>query len=94
LSSTGDRVAKAAGELNAITEDVSRLLKAAQSPDAPLGVLLQDPEFADDLQRTMENMRLGTAELETTLEAAQKSFLMRKRILRRNKEDRGKKDKE
>ncbi|MEM7655634.1 MAG: MlaD family protein [Bacteroidota bacterium] len=85
VSTTGDEVAKAAAQLTGITENLSRVLEAAQSPDAPLGVLLKDPEFARDLQQTMQNLEAGTSELESTLETAQESFIMRKRILKKNK---------
>ncbi|MEZ4849343.1 MAG: hypothetical protein R3B93_12150 [Bacteroidia bacterium] len=55
-----------------------------------VGKLLTDSAFAQTLEESMTNLKESSSELDKTLEAAQESFLLRRRIFRRNKEDRGK----
>ena len=69
-----------------ITQDLNVLVKDLNNPDSPLGVLMQDSVFARNLQETMRNLEGSTDELDETLKDVQKSFLMRERIFRKNKE--------
>jgi phospholipid/cholesterol/gamma-HCH transport system substrate-binding protein len=42
-----------------------------------VGVLLNDPEAAANLQATLRNLNAGTAKLDTNMEALQHNFLLR-----------------
>jgi phospholipid/cholesterol/gamma-HCH transport system substrate-binding protein len=44
---------------------------------SPVGLLLHDEETADDLQRTIKNLRVSSKELSDDLEAVQHNFLLR-----------------
>lgn len=46
-------------------------------PNTPIGLLLHDEETADDLQRTIKNLRISSKELADDLEAVQHNWLLR-----------------
>lgn len=54
-------------------------------PNTPIGMLLHDQETADDLQRTIKNLRVSSKELADDLEAVQHSWLLRGFFKKRDK---------
>jgi phospholipid/cholesterol/gamma-HCH transport system substrate-binding protein len=54
-------------------------------PRTPVGVLLHDEETADNLQRTIKNLRLSSKELADDLEAVQHNWLLRGFFKKRDK---------
>jgi phospholipid/cholesterol/gamma-HCH transport system substrate-binding protein len=51
--------------------------KGLNDEHSPVGVLLHDEETADNLERTIKNLRVSSQELSDDLEAVQHSFLLR-----------------
>ena len=45
--------------------------------NAPIGMLLHDEDAADNLQRTLKNLRVSSQELSEDLKALQHNFLLR-----------------
>jgi len=54
-------------------------------PNTPVGLLLHDQETADNLQRTIKNLRVSSKELADDLEAVQHSWLLRGFFRKRDK---------
>jgi len=55
------------------------------NPNTPIGLLLHDEETADNLQRTIKNLRVSSKELAEDLEAVQHSWLLRGFFKKRDK---------
>ena len=53
--------------------------------NTPIGLLLHDEETADNLQRTIKNLRVSSKELSDDLEAVQHNFLLRGFFRKKNK---------
>ena len=51
--------------------------KGLNDSHSPVGLLLHDEETADDLQRTIKNLRVSSQELSDDLLALQHNFLLR-----------------
>lgn len=54
-------------------------------PDKPIGLLLNDQETADNLQRMIKNLRVSSKELADDLEAVQHNWLLRGFFKKRDK---------
>ncbi|HVW62430.1 MAG TPA: MlaD family protein, partial [Puia sp.] len=54
-------------------------------PDKPIGLLLNDQETADNLQRVIKNLRVSSKELADDLEAVQHNWLLRGFFKKRDK---------
>ncbi|MEZ4827076.1 MAG: MlaD family protein [Bacteroidia bacterium] len=85
VSKTADEAAKTAEQLNKLTKDLQVIMAGLDDPNAPMGMMLKDSVFANNLQESMMNLKNSSDELDKTLEAARESFLMRKRIFKKNK---------
>jgi len=59
--------------------------KSLNDPGKPIGLLLNDQETADNLQRTIKNLRVSSKELADDLEAVQHSWLLRGFFKKRDK---------
>jgi phospholipid/cholesterol/gamma-HCH transport system substrate-binding protein len=59
--------------------------KSLNDPGKPIGLLLNDQETADNLQRTIKNLRISSKELAEDLEAVQHSWLLRGFFKKRDK---------
>ncbi|MDO6434549.1 MlaD family protein [Flavitalea sp. BT771] len=59
--------------------------KSLSDPGKPIGLLLNDQETADNLQRTIKNLRVSSKELADDLEAVQHSWLLRGFFKKRDK---------
>jgi phospholipid/cholesterol/gamma-HCH transport system substrate-binding protein len=57
------------------------------NPHSPVGLLLHDEETADDLQRTIKNLRVSSKELSDDLEAVQHNFLLRGFFKKKKKDE-------
>ncbi|MEL6676517.1 MAG: MlaD family protein [Bacteroidota bacterium] len=87
VEKTADDAAAAVAQLSQMSESLKAIVAGLDDPNSPVGVMLSDSTFARNLQESMNNLRVSSDELDRTLEAAQESFLMRKRIFRKNKEE-------
>jgi phospholipid/cholesterol/gamma-HCH transport system substrate-binding protein len=81
LKSTVARLNAAANSASAFTEKIKdagdTIAKGLSNPNTPVGLLLHDQETADNLQRTIKNLRVSSKELADDLEAAQHNWLLR-----------------
>lgn len=71
-------------QLNGITQSTQALVlnlqdatKKLESGDNAIGLMLNDPEMADRIRRTMENLESSTEKLDENMEALQHNFLFR-----------------
>ena len=69
-----DSAASAAAEFSASLRTAGQ---GINDPHSPIGLMLHDEETADNLQRTIKNLRVSSKELSDDLEAVQHSFLLR-----------------
>ena len=60
-----------------VSQELQQLSKQLQRDDNAIGVLLKDPEFARDLQRTLDNAADASQKLDENMEALQNNFLLR-----------------
>jgi phospholipid/cholesterol/gamma-HCH transport system substrate-binding protein len=90
IEKTADEAAVTSAKLNEMSAELKSLMTKLDDPNAPVGKLLNDSTFATTLEESMTNLKESSSELDKTLEKAQESFLLRRRIFRRNKEDRKK----
>lgn len=67
-------ITQTAGALMGNLEDASSKLNET---DNAVGVLLNDPEMADRMRRTMKNLETSTEKLDQNMEALQHNFLFR-----------------
>ncbi|HEX3934224.1 MAG TPA: MlaD family protein, partial [Puia sp.] len=67
-----DSAASAAAEFSASLRTAGQ---GINDPHSPIGLMLHDEETADNLQRTIKNLRVSSKELSDDLEAVQHSFL-------------------
>jgi phospholipid/cholesterol/gamma-HCH transport system substrate-binding protein len=73
-----NQIAQSAEEMvNTLNKTSSDLNASLHSTSSPLGVMLNDPQAADDLKATLSNLNLSSEKLDEDLEAAQHNFLLR-----------------
>jgi len=81
LKATVARLNDAAASASAFTEKMESagddIHKGLSDPNTPVGLLLHDQETADNLQRTIKNLRVSSKELADDLEAVQHNWLLR-----------------
>ena len=91
IEKTAQEAAETSAKLNEMSAEIKTLMAKMDDPNAPVGKLLNDSAFADVLEESMINLKESSSELDKTLEAARESFLFRRRIFKKNKEDKKKK---
>ncbi|HET6256018.1 MAG TPA: MlaD family protein [Puia sp.] len=64
-------------QVSAATTALRTAGNGLNDPHSPVGVMLHDEDAADNLQRTIKNLRLSSQELADDLEAIQHSFLLK-----------------
>lgn len=69
-----------------ITEDLAAIISNLRSGNGTIGKLFMDTVFADNLDRSIINIKQGSKGFKQNMDAAQKSFLL-KRFLRKKKTD-------
>ena len=83
--------AAAAHAAAASASDFSTSLRTAgqglNDAHSPVGLMLHDQETADNLQRTIKNLRVSSQELSDDLLALQHNFLLRGFFKKKQKED-------
>lgn len=79
LSVTADNAAVA-------SEEVAEILLKINRGDGTLGRLIQDKEIAENLDKTMENLKNSSKGLEENMEAAKHNFLLRGYFRKKEKE--------
>lgn len=77
LQNAVSRLNEAAASASDFTASLRTAGRGLNDPHSPTGVLLHDEETADNLQRTIKNLRVSSQELSDDLEAIQHSFLLR-----------------
>jgi len=89
LKATVARLNDAAGSASAFTEKIKNagddITKGIGDPNTPVGLLLHDQETADNLQRTVKNLRVSSQELSDILEGLQHNWLLRGFFKKREK---------
>lgn len=71
------RLRSSVTQLQAATHDVQAVTNHLNDQASPVGVLLNDPEAAANLQTTLRNLNMGTAKFDTNMEALQHNFLLK-----------------
>jgi phospholipid/cholesterol/gamma-HCH transport system substrate-binding protein len=64
-------------QLQEATDNIKSVSGKLNDVNSPVGVLLNDPQAAANLQSTLRNLNAGTAKLDTNMEALQHNFLLR-----------------
>jgi len=82
LNDAADNAADLARKMQKTGDNINSSLS---DPGKPLGLLLNDQETADNLQRTIKNLRVSSKELADDLEAVQHSWLLRGFFKKRDK---------
>ncbi len=85
LSVTADNAAVA-------SEEMAEILLKINRGDGTLGRLIQDKEIAENLDKTMENLKNSSKGLEQNMEAAKHNFLLRGYFRKKEKEKREKEE--
>ncbi len=85
LSITADNAAVA-------SEEMAEILLKINRGDGTLGRLIQDKEIAENLDKTMENLKNSSKGLEQNMEAAKHNFLLRGYFRKKEKEKREKEE--
>jgi phospholipid/cholesterol/gamma-HCH transport system substrate-binding protein len=76
-----------------ITEDFSEVMDNILSGQGTVGKLLMDSSFANNIDQTVQNLNTGTKDFKQNMEAAKKSFLLRRLLKKKDRDDK-KKDKD
>jgi phospholipid/cholesterol/gamma-HCH transport system substrate-binding protein len=71
------RLNEAANSAAALSASLQKAGQGLNDAHSPAGVLLHDEDAADNLQRTIKNLRVSSQELSDDLEAVQHSFLLK-----------------
>jgi phospholipid/cholesterol/gamma-HCH transport system substrate-binding protein len=77
-----------------ITDDLSEMMDFILSGHGTVGKLLMDSSFAQEIEQTVSNLNTGTKDFKQNMEAAQKSFLLRRLLKKKEKDDKKKNPKE
>jgi phospholipid/cholesterol/gamma-HCH transport system substrate-binding protein len=77
LKGAVDKMNKAAGQVDEFSNSLRTAGAALNDKNSPVGTLLHDQEAADNLQRTLKNLRVSSQELSDDLEAVQHSWLLK-----------------
>jgi phospholipid/cholesterol/gamma-HCH transport system substrate-binding protein len=75
----------AAAQVDQFSHSLTKAGEGLNDPSSPVGLLLHDQEAADNLNRTLKNLRVSSQELSDDLEAVQHSFLLRGFFRKKNK---------
>lgn len=75
-----------AGNAEIITSELALLLGDINNGEGTIGRLMNDDGMAEDLDKTMENLRKSTKGLEQNMEAAKSNFLLRGYFKKKEKE--------
>lgn len=77
----------------AVSQELERLSAKLQQDDNAISVLLDDPDFARNLQLTLRNAATASDKLDENLEALQSNFLFRRYFRKKEKrEERARRD--
>lgn len=71
------RLDEAAAQVHVFAGSLQTAGAGLNDKNAPIGMLLHDADAADNLQRTLKNLRVSSQELSDDLEAIQHSWLLR-----------------
>jgi phospholipid/cholesterol/gamma-HCH transport system substrate-binding protein len=71
------QLGQAAAQVDEFSNSLRTAGAALNDKNSPVGTLLHDQEAADNLQRTLKNLRVSSQELSEDLEALQHNFLLR-----------------
>ena len=77
LRSAVTRLDAAASQVDTFTHSLRTAGEGLNDKNSPVGLLLHDQEAADNLDRTLKNLRVSSQELSDDLEAIQHSWLLR-----------------
>jgi phospholipid/cholesterol/gamma-HCH transport system substrate-binding protein len=79
-----------------ITYDLSEIIATIREGEGTAGKLLMDTSFAEDIDKTVGNLKAGTRGFKENMEAAKSNFLLRgyfkkkERERKKTQEERGK----
>lgn len=75
------------------SEEIAEILMKVNRGDGTLGRLIQDKSIADDLDKTMENLKKSSKGLNENMEAAKHNFLLKGYFKKKEKEKKEKEEK-
>ncbi len=76
----------------AITKELAEMMVSINSGKGTIGRLIHDPSIANDLSKTMDNLKASSKGLEQNMEAAKHNFLLRGYFKKKETEERKKKE--
>lgn len=77
MRSAVTRLDQAASQVDTFSHSLRTAGEGLNDKNSPVGLLLHDQQAADNLDRTLKNLRLSSQELSDDLEAIQHSWLLR-----------------
>lgn len=80
------RLDAAAAQVHDFSNSLQTAGAGLNDKNAPLGMLLHDQDAADNMQRTLKNLRVSSQELSEDLEAIQHNWLLRGFFKKKDKE--------
>ena len=75
-----------------ITTELAQIMTSINSGKGTIGKLIHDPTIANDLGKTMDNLKASSKGLEENMEAAKSNFLLRGFFKKKETEERKKKE--
>jgi len=75
-----------------ITTELAQIMTSINSGKGTIGKLIHDPTIANDLGKTMDNLKASSKGLEENMEAAKHNFLLRGFFKKKETEERKKKE--
>lgn len=78
-------VQRATNSLNAFTTNLSKMSEQLSRKDNAVGVLLNDPATAANIQETMKNLETSSQKLDENMEALRHNFLFRRYFKKQEK---------
>nr|WP_293844412.1 MlaD family protein [uncultured Arsenicibacter sp.] len=86
LRQVSDNAVGLTNQAAVITRNLEQTTNKLNSPNSPLGVLMQDEETAKNLKNTLQNLNRGSVLLNEDLQAAQHNFLLKGYFKKKEKE--------
>jgi phospholipid/cholesterol/gamma-HCH transport system substrate-binding protein len=77
---------RSVADIHSAANNINEVSRNLNSTDNTIGVLLNDPKAAQDIQQTLHNLNVSTAKLDTNMEALKHNWLLRGYFKKQEKE--------